>query len=384
MPLTEKGFERLSYEDILNSKISLAKDLFGEGIDTSSLTALGKFLRISAYDLSKAEEEAEYIYYSIFPESATGVSLDRLCKFVGIQRTAEQAAEHKVRVRGQSGYTIPIGFLVGTESGLSFYNTKATTIVNGECVISVDCTEGGEIGNVDTTTINIVLNPIMEVTSVIGEQLYILGTEEESDYSLRKRFALASEGMGSCTETAIKAALMRVPTVTSVGIITNDTTSTDAAGRPPFSFECYVSGGEDYHYQIAETIYDKKPLGIKTAGAITVAVSDSGGTQHDIKFSHTSYVDITAVVSVKVTSDFAGDAGKAEITENLMEYINGLGVGTDVVISSLFGKIHAVTGVYEVSGITLSTDGENFTQSNISIAEYEIARCSSVTVRVVS
>ena len=384
MPLTEKGFERLTFDDILDNKIQLAKDLFGEDIDTSATTPFGKFIRIGAYDLSKAEEEAEYIYYSIFPDSATGVSLDRLCKFVGIQRTPKQAAEHKIRVYGRSGYTVPIGFLVGTENGVNFYNTKSTQIVNGQCVIYADCTESGEVGNVDTSTINLVINPIQEITSVVGEQLYILGTEEESDYALRKRFALASEGAGSCTEVSIKAALMRVPTVTSVGVIKNDTVNTDSAGRPPFSFECYISGGEDYHAQIAATIFDKKPLGIKTYGQISYDVVDEGGTTHQVNFSHTSYVNVIVRAKVKVTTSFEGDVGKEEIRENLMTYINSLGVGNDVIISSLYGQIHAVTGVHEVTEIALSTNGTTYSESNLSIAAYAIARCSTVNVEVVS
>ena len=95
MPLTSKGFERLTYDEIVNKKIQKAKELFGEDIDTSELTPLGKFIRINAFDLAEAEEEAEYIYYSIFPNTASGVSLDRLCTFVGISRNPATSAKGK-------------------------------------------------------------------------------------------------------------------------------------------------------------------------------------------------------------------------------------------------------------------------------------------------
>ena len=51
MPLTSKGFERLTYDEIVNKIIQKAKELFGEDIDTSELTPLGKFIRINAFDL---------------------------------------------------------------------------------------------------------------------------------------------------------------------------------------------------------------------------------------------------------------------------------------------------------------------------------------------
>lgn len=45
MGLTDNGFVRRTYDDILNAKIQRAKELFGEDIDTSDLTPLGKIGR---------------------------------------------------------------------------------------------------------------------------------------------------------------------------------------------------------------------------------------------------------------------------------------------------------------------------------------------------
>lgn len=384
MPLTAKGFERLSYNDIVNKKIQRAKELFGEDIDTSELTPLGKFIRINAYDLAEAEEEAEYIYYSIFPNTARGVSLDRLCTFVGITRNPATAAEHKVKVTGTSGYVVPIGFLVGTVSGISFYNILDTEIVDGECEITVDCTQTGTEGNVDSTTITQVVNPVAEVTAVQGIEQITQGSDDESDYELRQRFEEAREGAGACTEAAIRAALMRVPTVTSAGVIVNDTTETDSSGRPPFSFECFVNGGENYHSEIAETIYDKKPIGIKTYGSVSETIVDEGGYEHTINFSHTTKVNVKVSIKIRTDSTFEGDSGKTEIADNLKTYIDNLGVGESVILSSLYGKIHAVSGVEEVTELKLAKGSESFAAQNIEVDEWEIVNCESVSVEVIT
>ena len=66
MSLTELGFHRSTYDEILEDKIQLAQNLFGEDIETSEQTPLGKFIRIGAYDLSKAYEDLENIYYARF------------------------------------------------------------------------------------------------------------------------------------------------------------------------------------------------------------------------------------------------------------------------------------------------------------------------------
>lgn len=383
MPLTSKGFERLTYDDIVNKKIQKAKELFGEDIDTSELTPLGKFIRINAFDLAEAEEEAEYIYYSIFPNTASGVSLDRLCTFVGISRNPATSAIYNVKVNGTDGYIIPVGFLVGTASGINFYNTADIEIVNGECTINVWCTQTGTSGNVETETINKVVNPVADISKVQGIELVSLGTDDETDYELRKRFELAREGAGACTESAIKSALMRVPTVTSAGVVVNDTTETDSNGRPAFSFECFINGGENYHTEIAETIYNKKPIGIKTYGKISETIIDDGGYEHTINFSHTNKIAVKVFVKIRTDTAYEGTAGADDIKENLTTYINSLGVGESVILSALYGQIHKVAGVDEVLELKLSKEGNNFEAKNITVEKWEVVSCNSVTVEVV-
>lgn len=381
MPLTDKGFERLSFQSILQNKIEKAKELFGNDIDTSEQTALGKFIRINAFDIAEAEEEAENIYYSIFPGTARGVSLDRLCDFVGISRNPATYAQYDVTLTGLDGYIVPIGFMVGSISGESYYNVKDTEIIDGKCTIRVWCTESGTEGNVEVEAITRIINPIAEVTAITGVELVAEAQEEETDYELRKRFELAREGSGSCSEVAIKAALMRIPTVESVNIIKNDTAYT-VNNRPAFSFECFINGGENYHKEIAETIFNKKPIGIRTCGQISQTIEDEYGETHNINFSHTEIVNIIVEVDIIKNPYFAGDTGKEEIAENITSYINDLEVGENVIISTLYGLIHQVAGVEEVTGIRLSRDNEIPEAKNIIITEEEIANCKSVIVEV--
>lgn len=130
---------------------------------------LGKFIRINAYDQALAEEEAEAIYYARFPNTATGVSLDRLCAFVGIKRNSAIPAQYQVKVTGIAGETVPIGFLVCTESNVIYYNTQAAEIgANGTCIICVECIESGTIGNVRAEEINTIKNPSAYVDEVTG------------------------------------------------------------------------------------------------------------------------------------------------------------------------------------------------------------------------
>lgn len=381
MGLTETGYTRKTYDEILEDKIAKAKELFGEDIETDENTPLGKYIRINAFDQAELEETAEMIYYSAFPNTASGTSLDRLCPFVGISRNPASASQFTVEVTGTAGAEVPIGFLVGTESGITFYNTMAVILdENGTGEIDVECTETGEIGNVHYSEIVQIINPDAEITSVKGKAVVILGTEIESDYSLRKRFEMAREGSGSCTESAIKAAVMRVPTVTDAVVIVNETDEVDGRGRPPKSFECFVQDGTDYTTEIAQAIYNKKPIGIKTYGSISVDILDSAGKPYTINFSRTGYSRMYVKTTIITNAQFQGEKGNLEIKDNLEAYINNLGLGGKVIYSQLYGKIYSVTGVEEITSLQISSDGTNWYENNISALEFASFKFESVEI----
>lgn len=381
--MSEVGFKRRTYDEILTDKIQKAKDLFGEDINTEENTPLGKFIRINAYDEALLSEEMELIYYSIFPNTATGVSLDRLCTFVGISRNPATAARFKVTVKGTAETTVPIGFLVGTESGITYYNNNNVNIgADGTATLEVDCSDNGEIGNVAPQDITQIINPAANVEGITSAEIINRGEETESDYSLRLRFETARDGLGACTEPSIISAIMRVPSVESVGIITNESDET-INGRPPHSFECFVAGGENYHEQIAQAIFDKKPIGIKTVGSIPVPIKDAAGGTYTIYFSHTASIDVYVKIKVKANTQFEGESGNAEIQSNIVNYIDNLGVGGSVILSALYGEIHKVAGVEEVTELKLSTNGESWSAANISADNYENCVCKQVIIEVI-
>lgn len=384
MGLTEQGYHRPAYDEILATKIQKAKDLFGENIETDEKTPLGKFIRIGAYDLAKAYEDIENVYYARFPNSATGTSLDRLCVFAGITRNPATQAIHKIKVYGETETVIGIGELVVSSGEITFYSANEYTIpTSGSVEVEVECTEAGEIGNVKSITE--IVNPTAEISHIEYIGISEAGEDEEPDAELRKRFSAAVEGAGSSNINAIRAALLRVPTVTSVGIIVNDTDATKD-GRPSRSFECYVYGGVGYEQDIAEAIFDKCPIGIKTCSTsenpVSVTLNDDGGHEHTIYFSHTETVAV--YVSMKIVTDakFEGDDGIKQVKNAITTYIDSLGVGADVVLSTLYGHIHSVVGVVEVKELKLSTDGTTYNAANITIGEYQVADTDASKVGV--
>lgn len=383
MGLTELGYTRRTYDDILNDKIQKAKELFGEDIDTSDLTALGKYIRINAYDQALAEEEIEAVYYARFPDTASGQSLDRLMVFVGISRNPAVEARYIVEVTGTAGSVVAAGFLVGTETELTFYCTEEATIgEGGTCEIAVSCTEAGAHGNVNPGAINRIINPDANISAVRGVSRVLVGEDTESDTALRARFKAAIQGYGYGNETSLRAALLRVPTVQYAAVVSNDTDEVDGDGRPAHSFECYVRGGDDYVQEIGEAIFSKKPLGIKVVGDRAVVVKDSSGNDQTVYYSPTENVEIIVRIALKAANTFPAD-GASRIQEDVTDHINGLGIGKSLVLSSIYGHIYSVEGVTEVTTLELSTDGgSTFSATSVNISTYSLAVCAGVQITV--
>lgn len=382
MVLTDKGFERPSYESLLAGQEDRAKMLFGEDIDTSETSVLGKFIRIDVQYLAECYELLEDIYYARFPNSARGQSLDRLCAFAGIVRDPATYSRLRVYFYGDAGAVIPAAFLVSGD-GLSFYTDRDYTVdEKGSTEALVNCTEAGIRGNLPKGTELTIVNPLPSLKKVDFIDVKVPGQERESDTALRRRFGESITGSGSATLTSIRGAIARVPLVDGVTIIENETDEM-TAGRPPHSFECYVLAPESQDPLIAAAIFNKKPLGIKSVGSVEVPLTDDFGKKHLICFSRTTEKKIAVKARILVGQYFETD-GTRQIQEKLSEAVNGLTNGETVYLSSLYGFIHQVAGVVNVQELLISGDGVTFEGKDILIGEFEVARLHGAEIEVVA
>lgn len=388
MGLTEQGFYRPSYDEIVADMEQRAKEMLGENIDTSETSVLGKFIRIISYDISETYQTLEHTYYARFPNTANGVSLDRLAVFAGITRNPPTASRHKITVIGTPDTIVGMGgLIVGTEDGITFYNENDFTIgEDGTVNIIIAATEYGTSGNVDN--IDTIVSPVTGITSFTYLGLEELGSDAESDFDLRKRFALAVSGAGSCTVDSIRGSVARISGVESVNIVENANSYSDTAGRPPHSFELYVYGGDGLEQEIAEAIFEKKPVGIKavtttdTEYTVTKSVIDNGGYSHSISFSKVAEKLIDITITIKTNSSYTSD-GTIAIKNKLVEYVNNLGVGASVVSSAMYSAIFSVSGVSEIISVTQARTGETQSTETISFEQSEVPITTATNITII-
>nr|DAS01754.1 MAG TPA: Baseplate wedge protein [Caudoviricetes sp.] len=380
--ITDKGFVRPSYDEILQAQINRAKVLLGDDIDTSEESVLGKFIRINVFDLNICYETLEDLYYSSFPNTARGQSLDRLGSFAAVSRNQATQARIEVKIKGTVGESVPSAFLLKSDK-TSFYVVNDYTIdSNGEVVAIANCVDDGVVGNISNGERLDIQNPRMGIDSVEFIRIVQNGEELESDKDFRIRFANSLAGAGSSTESAIKGAIYRVPLVDGVSVIDNN--SDTASSIPPHSFACYVLAPESQYDEIAKAIFDKKPLGIQCIGDIERTVYDTWGKPHTVKFFATSKAELKISIQIK-TNQYFESSGISQIKDNIANFINNLANGSDVYYTSVFGYIHNVTGVVSVVDLKICKIGQNPGNSDIAIGEQEIARIdvSNISVEVV-
>ena len=138
---------------------------------------------------------------------------------------------------------------------------------------------------------------------------------------------------------------------------------------------------EGADYEVAAAIFGKKPVGIKCVGETVEKVPDAGGTPHEVRFTHTREVAVHIRVRVKVGTQFEAD-GAAQIAARLVEHIAGLKNGEDVILSTLYGDVHGVTGVLETAALELSRDGSAWAAGNITVGPRQVARSRTEWVQI--
>lgn len=387
--VTEKGFYRPTVDDILNARNTLAKEIFGEDFDTDELTPEGMFFRIDATAESKLCEMVEGVYYSIFPHTATGVSLDRVCEFVNLTRDSAGYAQHILRIYGTQGYIVEAGTLFKNPDGIEFYATANATIdqiATGQdetetyyTNVTVKCTQSGTVGNVNDINSTVELNT--NISSVECFDIEAYGTVAETDPELRSKFETVIQGLGTNTAKAIIANVLRVAGVNNVIIIDNnkdtDVVISDDLTITAGTYAVIVhSDSTANEAEIAQAIFEKQPLGIPQSGTVETTVTDNSNTSHNVKFTYVATKTIDVAVTCSIDSTFTTN-GIQDIKDNITAYINGLGIGQEVVYTRLYDYIYSVTGVTKVTALTANSGTDD-----IAVSRIEIAKAGTISVTV--
>lgn len=375
--VTERGFHRPTYVELLDAIEYKARELFGSKANLTVRSPLGIFLRIFAWMLNILFSLMEDVYNSRFIDTAVGTSLYNLGKAIGLSLLPAQKASGYVVFTGTAGTAIPTGFLVRTVAGLQYaVLTDGRIGDDGTVTLPVQAVETGGDYNVAAGTVKEITNPMDGVSSCSNPAAIDGGRGRETDEEFRDRYYQSVDYAGGVNADAIAGEIMQnVESVYSAICYENDTDETDDLGLPPHSIEAVVYGGLDA--DIAQAIFRRKAAGIQTFGSTTIAVISASGQSININFSRPTTVPVYIQVSnLETDTDYPAD-GDDRIKSALIDYIGGdvrggLTIGSDVRYMTLPDVILSVPGVVDFD-LAISETGSDYGEGNIVIDTREKA-----------
>lgn len=374
--LTDAGFRRPTYAELLDALEYKAREVFGSEANLTVRSPLGVFLRIYAWMLNILFSSLEDVYNSRFVDTAVGSSLYNLGRAIGLQLLGAQKSVGYLVFTGNDGVEVPEGYLAETIAGIEFITVQSGVILEGSVTLAATAVIAGPDSNTDENTITIIVNPMSGITTVNNPNRFEGGRDTETDAEFRERYYVSVDFAGGVNLEAIIASIYEnVGAVISVAGEENDTDETSENGLPPHSIEIIAYGGLDE--EIANAIYDRKAAGIETYGSTTVTILNVSEKPHEIRFSRPTPVQVWVEVFGLVTGSSFPLDGIEQIQETIATYIGadtrgGLNIGQDVIRVALPTEVFKVSGVLDFN-VRLSRDGETFGWDNISVLPREKA-----------
>ena len=342
----EDGLHLPTYNDILEKRINDTKTIFGLDIYLANDSPDYQILANESLMIYETMQAIQYAYNQMSPVTAVGVGLSSLVQLNGITRNAATYSTCDVILTGTSAVTITNGKVQDESGNLWDLPTPVTLQAAGspageyyELTVSATCETPGAI-TAFAGDIDIVATPTAGWTGVTNAVAATPGQDAETDAELRTRQAISVALPSQTMLAGTIAAIAALDNVTRYEVYENPTNSThygDAGvpfeGAPVHSITCVVEGGTIL--DIAEAIYYNRGLGCYMNGDVETDITDAEyGTVTTVRFYRP--VDVPIYVEFEI-HQLAGYLTGTDvlIKAAVAEYINSLGIGDTLTISSI-------------------------------------------------
>ena len=319
------------------------------------------------------------VYNSYSPSTAQGVGLSSVVKINGISRLLPTNSSVDLIITGVAGTTITNG--VAQDQNGNQWNISGVTVIpsNGQITVTATAQLSGAV-TAAANTITTIGTPTRGWQTVNNPLGAVEGEPLESDAVLRGRQTISTMLSSVTALDGMIGAVASVTGVTAYQVYENDTSVTDNNGIPSHSLSFVVSGGDAQ--SIAAAIAAHKTPGAGTYGSTSETVIDAYGIPHTINFFLPIVIPITVVIHVTALNGYTSLIGTNIVTA-VIEYINGIGIGSDVYLS----KVNAIanltapaTTTFNLTSILMAPNNGTPTAQDIIIAFNQQAFASVSTV----
>lgn len=386
LQVSTTGASAPPYADILGSLQASFRLIYGDDAYLEADSQDGQWVAIIAKAIHDCNQSALAVYNSFSPQSAVGVGLSNVVKINHMQRLVPTKSQVNVTVGGVAGTTITSG-IVGDADGNRWMLPVTVTIPPGGTLIVTAEAENAGAVVAPIGTVTKILTPTAGWQSVTNASAATPGQPVESDAELRARQEITPAANSKTVLESLAANIKALPGVSYGVIYENDTGSTDGNGVPAHSIACVVKGG--VAADIAETIYRKKGPGVGTFGTTTISITDISGTGRDINFYIPTEKPIKVGISLQAGTSY-NTAIATKIKQAVVDYINGMDIGEDLVVNRLFTPAlllgSAESETYKITAVTAAlAPGGTLGTSDVvmSFVEKATAVITDITITLV-
>jgi uncharacterized phage protein gp47/JayE len=290
--LTPQGFVIRTLQEIKADIEAAMRSAFGASIDVSPVSFFGQLIGVMAERLADLWQLGQATYNGAYRESATGTQLDSVGALTGTPRLP--ATYTKVVLVLTGAGTLPSGRVVKTASGVAYASTAPVVLpASAEFTAVVAGPTPAFAG-----TVNIIDTPVAGWAGATNpSDQTVVGSLIESDPAYRLRQAREVRGQGLGTVAAMRSRIAKVVGVSEVSVVDNGTDAT-VDTVPPHSVECIVQGGSNT--DVAQAIFDSRPVGVGTAGNTLSAAADPSGFPVATRFSRPETLLARVAITVRV------------------------------------------------------------------------------------
>ena len=353
--VTPTGFKLKRQPEIIAEMASMFQSLIKEPIDTDPESVTGQMLGIFAYMHAALWEVGQASFFSQFPATARGASLDEAVMFTGVRRQPAKRTRVRLLLGGgfedKPGTVIPAGSIVRFSTTSGNYISEAETVLGsgGQLVWFYRENVGPEAPEPhDDITIVSLINGWV---NVYNPEEASAGRFEETDDELVARYRLGVHRTGAGFVDAIYANLVNdIQGIISAQVYHNPKNVVDADNRPAGSVEAVVYGGNDQ--EIADKLLKLVSFGIDTYGNNEVLSVDSQGYAHKVRFSRPMKRPVWLQITIKkYEEEIFPDNAEALIKSAIMRAVGpNPPVSKDVIPDRFKGPIYgAVAGIEEIT-----------------------------------
>lgn len=370
--LDSNGFTRPQYETIVVDLTAKWQELFGSDSDTSAHSVAGVLIRLVAFFLDLIYKLAEKVYNSQYLSTATGVSLDKIASNFGLYRNPAEQAIVDLSFTGTPGFVILAGKMFKTTDG-KIYQLGSDVLLSasGTGAGTAYAMETGAQYNVPANAITSQVEPTSDIFTVTNPQAVENGANIETDAELAHRVRLANDTKPSSPVNGVISAVMEVPGVKSVQVVTNNTMAVDSYGNPAKTIHVYVDGGEEM--KIADALFNSVSAGILMVGSHTETMTDAAGFSGNVvAFDYATKETIFVTVDVTTNNDFEID-GVDQVKKAVNDYLGSVPMGGTVRFSYLYKYIYDNVNGIVVATVKIGTKATSQSMTDIPLTQFSIA-----------